>query len=459
MGVLVLVVVGCGSGPEGAGNDSPYLIKDIAPGMPSSNPGQFTPMGRFTYFMASSGLWRTDGTEAGTAIVKDIGGSDLTDVNGTLFFAATDPDHGQELWKSDGTAAGTVLVKDINPEPVSSFPGPFRGSSYPSSLTNVNGRLFFVACDEDHGHELWTSDGTEAGTVLVKDVVPGTGLAHPPTDGQSVCLNYRLRPYALMAMNGIAYFFHTLPESGREPWRSDGTQQGTYLLRDTHPGPDPPFLPNQGTSDDPNPLSRMAVVKGTLFFESRGELWKSDGTAEGTVRVAGDVFALLLTASRDFAFFAGRGGLWRSDGTNAGTMLLKELTFGTSLRFDNWLSDMRGTETGVVFDAGDGRLGVEPWFSDGTAGGTRMIEDINPGSPGSWPTSAIWIGNRVYFFAEDAQHSQQLWRADDRGLVLRRLTDMGITSNATIGRGPTGVVFAATDGNLGVELWGLHPSQ
>ena len=59
-------------------------------------------------------------------------------MNGTLFFTANDATTGRELWKSDGTAAGTVLVKDINPG---------SDSSGPSYLTNVNGTLFFTADD------------------------------------------------------------------------------------------------------------------------------------------------------------------------------------------------------------------------------------------------------------------------------------------------------------------------
>ena len=90
----------------------------------------------------------------------------LTNVNGTLFFTADDGVNGCELWKSDGTAAGTVLVKDIRPGSC---------SSCPRNLTNVNGTLFFAADDGSDGRELWKSDGTAAGTVLVKDICPGSG--------------------------------------------------------------------------------------------------------------------------------------------------------------------------------------------------------------------------------------------------------------------------------------------
>ena len=93
------------------------------------------------------------------------------DVNGTLFFAANDGVNGPELWKSDGTAAGTVLVKDI-------FPG---GGSARTSMTSPRQRHAVLSADDGvNGLELWKSDGTAAGTVLVKDIFPGGGMARSP---------------------------------------------------------------------------------------------------------------------------------------------------------------------------------------------------------------------------------------------------------------------------------------
>src|SRR5262245_59568198 len=156
---------------------SPQMVLDI--NQESYNPSQMVAVGSTTCFVANDGvhgfeLWKTDGTEAGTVLVKDIlPGSfgsnidNLTNVNGTLFFSATDG-AGAELWRSDGTAAGTVPVKFL--------------TWFPTGLTNVNGTLFFAADDfTSHGVELWKSDGTTTGTVLVKDIYPGT---HPGYSGE-----------------------------------------------------------------------------------------------------------------------------------------------------------------------------------------------------------------------------------------------------------------------------------
>ena len=96
--------------------------------------------------------------------------SDITEAGGITYFTASEFLTGEELWRTDGTAAGTVLVKDI-------FPG--AGDSSPNELTAFNGRLFFRAFDPVNGTELWESDGTPAGTVLVKDIFPGAAESLP----------------------------------------------------------------------------------------------------------------------------------------------------------------------------------------------------------------------------------------------------------------------------------------
>ncbi|MCA9977822.1 MAG: hypothetical protein KC413_18810, partial [Anaerolineales bacterium] len=95
----------------------------------------------------NNGLWKTDGTEEGTILIKEfpstVGGP--VNIAGTLFFAADDGINGRELWQSDGTTTGTIMVSNINPQ----------GSSWPFQLTNGDGFLFFNADDGTNGFELW----------------------------------------------------------------------------------------------------------------------------------------------------------------------------------------------------------------------------------------------------------------------------------------------------------------
>jgi ELWxxDGT repeat protein len=130
-----------------------------------------------------------------------------------LFFSADDGSHGRELWRSDGTAEGTVLVKDI-------LPGGYP--SNPSHLTAVGRRVFFIAGDGVHGRELWWSDGTAEGTVLVKDISPGIG-GYGPSD--------------LTNVGGTLFFVADDGIHGSELWKSDGTTARTVLVKDINTQP------------------------------------------------------------------------------------------------------------------------------------------------------------------------------------------------------------------------------
>src|SRR5262249_40455119 len=160
--------------------------------------------------------WRSDGTAAGTFMVKDIhpGSSHgfpngsyprhLPAVGGAVFFSATDPTH-RGLWKSDRTAARTGPVAPDSGAPLPNRPADGGGNH----LTDVGGTLFFSAFDPVHGTELWRSDGTAAGTVLVKDIRPGTSPYGYP---------YGSRPSDLAFVNGALFFSADDGQNGREPW-------------------------------------------------------------------------------------------------------------------------------------------------------------------------------------------------------------------------------------------------
>ena len=150
LAVLLLLGTAQAAPPE------PYMVKDIRSGAGASDPRDLESAGGLLYFVANDGasahddeLWRSNGSEGGTILVKDIkpaGPSapyELTAVGARVFFRADDGTYGRELWVSDGGEAGTRKVKDINPG---------ADSSYPSGLTAVGGHVFFHADDGALGH-------------------------------------------------------------------------------------------------------------------------------------------------------------------------------------------------------------------------------------------------------------------------------------------------------------------
>jgi ELWxxDGT repeat protein len=261
---------------------------------------------------ASQHLWKTDGTTAGTSSILGGVHTDLTVLNGKLVFARDDGVHGNELWGSDGTVAGSMLIKDIYPG-TTTITYYYYGYSHhrqkrtvtvinnsnPSWLTNVNGTLYFQANDGTDGPELWKSDGTTAGTVLVKDINPGK-------NGSS--------PSYLTNLNGTLFFSANDGTTGAELWKSDGTNAGTVLVKDINPG-----------SASSNPAELLAVG-ATLYFTA------NDGTF-GTE-------------------------LWQSDGTSAGTVLVADINPGSASSSPKYLTVVGGS---LFFSANDGSHGYELW--------------------------------------------------------------------------------------------------
>jgi ELWxxDGT repeat protein len=375
-----------------------YLVKDINPGPANTYPSGLTNLNGTLFFSADFELWESNGSRAGTFPVNPGGGgryaSYLTNANGTLFFEGSDGTDGVELWRSNGTAAGTFLVKDINPGS-----GIYSGGGGEFGyLANVNGTVFFHANDGTHGVELWESNGTAAGTFLVKDINPST--KNPPYGGYY--------PYDLTNVNGTLFFRAPDGTHGRELWESNGTAAGTFLVKDIHPG--------QG-SINPMYQADLTNVNGTLFFQADDgthgqELWESNGSAAGTFLVkdinpGANGSKPYVTNVNGTAFFSADDGthggeLWASNGTAAGTFLVKDINPGPtgSNIFD--LVSVNGT---AFFSADDGTHGLELWASNGTAAGTFLVQDIHPGSTGSKP---------LYLYAEKTNvNGALLFSADD----------------------------------------------
>jgi ELWxxDGT repeat protein len=433
----------------------PQPLLDINPGAGDSFPTGFANVNGQIFFAATDGtahgreLWKTNGAGAGTTLVSDINpGSNgsypyfMTNVGGTLFFVANDGVHGFELWESNGTSAGTFLVKDINPG---------ASNSYPRELTNLNGTLLFFANDGTHGPSLWESNGTASGTQLVKSVnsarIQGDLYVAYPSDS-----------YAMANVNGTLFFDAKSVANGFELYRSDGTPGGTMLVADLNPGPGgsyPKDLTNvngslffqatdgshgyelwesNGTAAGTTMLSDinsgpagsyphwLTNVNGTLFFDATDgtngfQLWESNGAVAGTTMVA-DISPpgtssdpSLLTNVSGTVFFSASDGtdgeaLWRSDGTAAGTQMVRAINPGPNGADLAGLTNVDGL---LFFRADDGVHGPELWRSDGTASGTLLIENINPSSQGAYPRYMTNIGGVLYFSANDGVHGIEPW--------------------------------------------------
>lgn len=428
-----------------------HLIRDIAPGDESSTPFQMAVLGDRVFFTAQTAaegleLWVSDGTEAGTSLLEDIqpgpGSSfpaNLTTVNGMVLFSADDGVHGKELWSTDGTHGSTQLVRDIR---VGGESSPHYFSPGPDGTT-----VWFEADDGVHGKELWRSDGTAAGTQLVADINPG-GFASYPRD--------------LYAWNGRMYFRAETASVGSELFVSDGTAAGTQLLADIVPGPAPSV-----------PTMRDATeYMGQLYFlawgPSGGELYRTDGTVVtlaadlnpiGNGKPAGMVVhnGLLHFIARNDS---GPGRVpWVFDGQTAS--VVKDLDpNGQEDSFFLW-EELTPALGKLWFQGTDGQSGYEPWVTDGTAAGTQRVADIAPGLADSFPTHFTQIDDgHVIFAAETPQSGRELWISDGTAAGTSLLLDL--TPYSTSGSGDPrelvspdgrGLVFSANDGVFGRELY------
>lgn len=438
------------------------LVKDFAP---NEALGLTTVNSTLFFQVGSSQLWKTDGTNSGTVMIKDFStganslrlhSTTLTDVNGTLFFAASDANYmtqfAPQLWKSDGTASGTIMLKDLAP-----------GANAPvSGFTAVNNSLFFVCYDPNYGEELFISDGTPGGTFMVTDIYPGsggglTGLWYANVngtlyfEGSDNTYTYALfksdgtaggtvpvactgacgvRPKELINANGILYFYAQEPNSGSgwEIWRSDGTPAGTFMIKDIYSG--------FGNDAITAYYGYLTNVNGIVYFKATDgvngqELWKTDGTVAGTVMVkdisttnsVGSVPMNLINVNGTLFFTATDNTsttfLWKTDGTDAGTAIVSNsATFATGTYLD-----LVAVGNKLFFVGG----GYQLTKTDGTDAGTQVLATYSSG-----PVSLTDVNGVLYYTV-----GKELWKYDPAIVGVNEMTEkasLSIFPNPTNGK-------------------------
>jgi ELWxxDGT repeat protein len=405
------------------------LIKDWGSSLTINS---FIPLDNSLYFTTGNywndtQLWKTDGTEAGTILVKDFGNdiSDITEVNNSLYLDVSQYDSmtgtsTAQLWKTDSTGTEVELIKD--------FGNLTFGTAYEDSKISVNDSLYFEITQSYNYYsptpplsQLWKSDGTNTGTTIVKDFGSSKDINNFWDD-----------------LNNTFYFSVSIPNTEDyynttyELWKSDGTDGGTTLVQDF------------GKSS----LDYLTTVNNTLYFTvnsidsltniNNRELWKVDSNGNiSLVKNLGNFsiqdwevidntlyFQALKTDSDTYTSTA---QLWKTDGTDIGTILVKE--FPNS----NWVSSYNSAGLEVInntlyFPLSDLNYGTELWMSNGTETGTMMVADINPGKASSNASIPVDVNGILYLTADDGIHGNELWKLTPTG--SNPISQEGLRSNA-----------------------------
>jgi len=499
--------------------ETPRLVRDISHSALSSWPTNFVSAQRSSYFIAADEngreLWKTDGTNAGTYMVRDIAPAVIPGlsqeqqmvISGDLiyFWAGVDGGYAVDLWRSDGTASGTVRLTNFGNDvthcgpifaigkhgavfapdgfgPLEVTDGTPEGTrrldledpAFPSDQVLVSRGVLYSAWLD----ELWRSDLTAAGTMKVatfgqfgdsvEQMTEVDGILYIVTRGDSI--------------DGPVY----------SAWRSDGTEIGTRRI---------------ATFDRPIGLQPLRsqlfiIVSGYSPDGDAGstEIWKSDGSEIGTTKVcalSGDFQRGfdILTATDGLLFLSvrempsGKSVVWRSDGTLAGTWSIGifETTALTAVATHNalfvtqsyfepglwtstggkvamtkispyWFDGMVAMGNEVVGAVYDDVHGAEPWISDGTPNGTRLVANIE--ADGGWFSGAParFGKERALFIAYDDQHGAEPWITDGTHDGTRLIADIysGTASSYPTGFSDLGngkAVFCASEPAKGRELW------
>jgi ELWxxDGT repeat protein len=309
-----------------------------------------------------------------------------------------------QLWASDGTPGGTILLRD---DPSFKSRTAKDGNASTRVLKATGGHLFLLDRTEVI-RRLLVTDGTPAGTMFLADgAIPGPLLPENYFWSDSLQL---------------LFFSAYDREHGTEPWVSDGTPAGTHLLRDINEGP-------------ASSVASFYVALGSrVLFHAVPQtghpfhFWLTDGTDAGTSPVPGSEnlygldFASIGKKVVYIPYTPSTLELWVTDGTSRGVQLLKVPGAG-----EDWGLYFLGASPGrLYFYSDEGKSGFHLWTSDGTPAGTRALGRF-PRTANLYgePQSLRFLPNgTALLFIDDVKHGMEWWRSDGTTAGTRLLKDV-----------------------------------
>lgn len=359
----------------------------------------------FSPFTYKYEIWRTDGTVAGTNLImtppnavglsnassfysdqNSVFNYSLDGTTNNLYFSAYDAVNGNELWISDGTSAGTHLLKDIKPG---------TGGSFPWGFMKIGNEVYFNCAEIGLERKLWKTDGTATGTVKVN-------VAEP-----FFIVNGNISKLG----NKMIFFAHNTVD-GYEPYVSDGTAAGTFMLGNINPSGNSYLATVQEANFKSNSKHCFMVLQNGTDTA----LWRTDGTISGTIRLSAN--NLYHGVSSGGYCDVDENGLWllqynasglgnsenlyKSDGTPAGTYLVaSNLSFAQKIKIYKNAAWFQARDIGSVAN-------TEVWRSGGNAAVTNKSFEIEPAivpvapfTPYSSEPYGFFVqNNKLYFFAK-----------------------------------------------------------